>query len=102
MMLFLVSNIKLDSINDTLSYFSPCVLPHRLVDGQIAPSKHCELVMEDEIGICGFALALTDAKTTMTTSEVKDKEDTTGFHPLILALFCFHSVKIESDIGEFV
>ncbi|XP_017333366.1 protein O-GlcNAcase [Ictalurus punctatus] len=41
----------------------------RLVDGQIVPSKHCDLVLEDEVGICGFALALTDAKIAMTTSQ---------------------------------
>ncbi|KAK2869425.1 hypothetical protein Q7C36_001296 [Tachysurus vachellii] len=41
----------------------------RLVDGQIAPSKQCALVLEDEVGICGFALALTDAKSAMTTSQ---------------------------------
>ncbi|KAF5905163.1 protein O-GlcNAcase-like [Clarias magur] len=41
----------------------------RLVESQIAPSKHCDLVLEDEVGICGYALALTDAKTAMTTSQ---------------------------------
>ncbi|MCI4383266.1 hypothetical protein PGIGA_G00024300 [Pangasianodon gigas] len=45
------------------------LLGERLVDGQIAPSKHCDLVLEDEVGICGFALALTDAKTAITTSQ---------------------------------
>ncbi|KAF7703251.1 protein O-GlcNAcase isoform X1 [Silurus meridionalis] len=40
-----------------------------LVDGQITPSKHCDLVLEDEVGICGFALALTDAKTALTMSQ---------------------------------
>ncbi|XP_022525621.1 protein O-GlcNAcase [Astyanax mexicanus] len=41
----------------------------RLVDGQLSPSKHCDLVMEDEEGLCGFAFALTDAKSAMTKSQ---------------------------------
>lgn len=43
------------------------------MDGQIAPSKHCDLVLEDEDGICGFALALIDAKTAITTSQVRQR-----------------------------
>lgn len=70
------------------SYISPCFLPLRLVDGQIAPSKHSDLVLEDEVGICGFALALTDAKVAMTPSQVRDQEDTTTSHLLLLALNC--------------
>ncbi|KAM3622768.1 uncharacterized protein V6R79_002877 [Siganus canaliculatus] len=30
--------------------------------GNISPSPQCALVLEDEIGLCGYALALTDAK----------------------------------------
>ncbi|XP_017540402.1 protein O-GlcNAcase [Pygocentrus nattereri] len=41
----------------------------RLVDGQLSPSKYCDLVLEDEAGLCGFAFALTDAKTAMTKSQ---------------------------------
>ncbi|XP_072516217.1 protein O-GlcNAcase [Salminus brasiliensis] len=41
----------------------------RLVNGQLSPSKHCDLVLEDEGGLCGFAFALTDAKTAMTKSQ---------------------------------
>uniref|UniRef100_A0AAR2KNI9 GH84 domain-containing protein n=1 Tax=Pygocentrus nattereri TaxID=42514 RepID=A0AAR2KNI9_PYGNA len=40
-----------------------------LVDGQLSPSKYCDLVLEDEAGLCGFAFALTDAKTAMTKSQ---------------------------------
>ncbi|XP_070835205.1 protein O-GlcNAcase [Chaetodon trifascialis] len=30
--------------------------------GELSPSPQCALVLEDEIGVCGYALALTDAK----------------------------------------
>lgn len=45
----------------------------RLVDGQLSPSKYCDLVLEDESGLCGFAFALLDAKTAMSKSQVSDK-----------------------------
>ncbi|XP_066504030.1 protein O-GlcNAcase [Hoplias malabaricus] len=41
----------------------------RLVDGQLSPSNHCDLLLEDETGLCGFAFALTDAKTAMIKSQ---------------------------------
>lgn len=47
----------------------PALIGDRLVEGQVAPSPHCALVLEDEQGICSFALALIDAKTAMTKSE---------------------------------
>lgn len=38
-------------------------LPHcSLSVGDLSPSPECALVLEDEIGMCGYALALTDAK----------------------------------------
>uniref|UniRef100_A0A8C9YI62 protein O-GlcNAcase n=1 Tax=Sander lucioperca TaxID=283035 RepID=A0A8C9YI62_SANLU len=45
--------------------------------GEISPSPQCALVLEDEIGVCGYALALTDAKPAadkiqMTTKLSKD------------------------------
>ncbi|MEQ2167526.1 hypothetical protein GOODEAATRI_005024 [Goodea atripinnis] len=33
-----------------------------LSSGEIAPSPQCALVVEDDIGVCGYALGLTDAK----------------------------------------
>lgn len=33
-----------------------------LSDGDISPSPECGLVLEDEAGLCGYALAVTDAK----------------------------------------
>lgn len=33
-----------------------------LAAGEIPPSPQCALVLEDEVGMCGYALALIDAK----------------------------------------
>lgn len=33
-----------------------------LLKGEITPSPECALVLEDDVGVCGYALALTDAK----------------------------------------
>ncbi|XP_076879690.1 protein O-GlcNAcase [Brachyhypopomus gauderio] len=41
----------------------------RLVEGQLAPSKHCDLVLEDDQGLCGYAFALADAKTAMNKAQ---------------------------------
>lgn len=30
--------------------------------GEISPSPLCGLILEDDLGLCGYALALTDAK----------------------------------------
>ncbi|KAM6941379.1 protein O-GlcNAcase [Lycodopsis pacificus] len=40
----------------------PPLLCDGLSAGEISPSPQCALVLEDEIGVCGYALALTDAK----------------------------------------
>ncbi|XP_072240434.1 protein O-GlcNAcase [Leuresthes tenuis] len=40
----------------------PPLISDGLSAGEISPSPQCALVMEDETGVCGFALALTDAK----------------------------------------
>uniref|UniRef100_A0A3B5M4N5 O-GlcNAcase like n=1 Tax=Xiphophorus couchianus TaxID=32473 RepID=A0A3B5M4N5_9TELE len=41
---------------------SPKLISDRLSLGDVAPSPQCALVVEDDIGVCGYALALTDAK----------------------------------------
>lgn len=33
-----------------------------LLEGEIPPSPQCAFVVEDDVGVCGYALALTDAK----------------------------------------
>ncbi|XP_026159867.1 protein O-GlcNAcase isoform X1 [Mastacembelus armatus] len=44
-------------------FISPFPLPHcSLSAGEIPPSPLCALILEDEIGVCGYALALIDAK----------------------------------------
>nr|XP_040042693.1 protein O-GlcNAcase [Gasterosteus aculeatus aculeatus] len=40
----------------------PPLLCDCLAAGEISPSPQCALVLEDDIGMCGYALALTDAK----------------------------------------
>ncbi|XP_062243534.1 protein O-GlcNAcase isoform X1 [Platichthys flesus] len=40
----------------------PPLICDSLSTGDISPSPQCALVLEDEIGMCGYALALTDAK----------------------------------------
>uniref|UniRef100_A0A4W6CA24 protein O-GlcNAcase n=1 Tax=Lates calcarifer TaxID=8187 RepID=A0A4W6CA24_LATCA len=40
----------------------PLVAQPPLISGEISPSPQCALVLEDELGMCGYALALTDAK----------------------------------------
>lgn len=39
------------------------IFPHcSLLEGEIPPSPQCAFVVEDDVGVCGYALALTDAK----------------------------------------
>ncbi|XP_034544839.1 protein O-GlcNAcase [Notolabrus celidotus] len=40
----------------------PPLICDSLSSGEIPPSPQCALVLEDDIGMCGYALALTDAK----------------------------------------
>ncbi|KAM4585488.1 protein O-GlcNAcase [Odontesthes bonariensis] len=40
----------------------PPLISDGLSGGDISPSPQCALVVEDEFGVCGYALALTDAK----------------------------------------
>uniref|UniRef100_UPI003AABEF67 protein O-GlcNAcase n=1 Tax=Centroberyx gerrardi TaxID=166262 RepID=UPI003AABEF67 len=40
----------------------PLLISDGLSAGEMPPSPQCGLVLEDEIGVCGFALGLTDAK----------------------------------------
>lgn len=40
----------------------PPLICDGLPAGELSPSPQCALVLEDEIGVCGYALALTDAK----------------------------------------
>ncbi|XP_049900182.1 protein O-GlcNAcase isoform X2 [Epinephelus moara] len=40
----------------------PPLICDSLSTGEISPSPQCGLVLEDEIGVCGYALALIDAK----------------------------------------
>ncbi|XP_028262638.1 protein O-GlcNAcase [Parambassis ranga] len=40
----------------------PPLISDGLSAGEICPSPQCALVLEDEIGMCGYALGLTDAK----------------------------------------
>ncbi|KAM6940409.1 protein O-GlcNAcase [Xenentodon cancila] len=40
----------------------PPLISDALSAGELSPSPQCALVLEDEIGVCGYALALTDAK----------------------------------------
>lgn len=35
---------------------------HSLLEGEIFPSPDCALVLEDDKGVCGYALSLADAK----------------------------------------
>ncbi|XP_031144704.1 protein O-GlcNAcase isoform X2 [Sander lucioperca] len=44
------------------STMQPPLICDGLSAGEISPSPQCALVLEDEIGVCGYALALTDAK----------------------------------------
>lgn len=56
-----------------LFFFCECDLPLHLIfffplghcslsAGEISPSPLCGLILEDDLGLCGYALALTDAK----------------------------------------
>lgn len=50
-----VTNTAPFSDSNSLSCYSLSI-------GEISPSPECGLVLEDEVGLCGYALALTDAK----------------------------------------
>ncbi|XP_067286968.1 protein O-GlcNAcase isoform X2 [Pseudorasbora parva] len=41
----------------------------RLVEGQVTPSQNCSLILDDASGVCGYAFALSDAKTAMTKAQ---------------------------------
>lgn len=45
-----------------LQMVQPPLMCDSLSAGEISPSPQCALVLEDDIGMCGYALALTDAK----------------------------------------
>ncbi|XP_070712533.1 protein O-GlcNAcase isoform X2 [Pempheris klunzingeri] len=47
----------------------PPLICDGLSAGEIPPSPQCAFVLEDEIGMCGYALALTDAKAAATTTK---------------------------------
>ena len=53
-----------------LYYLTFPLSPSSLSAGEISPSPQCALVLEDEIGMCGYALALVDAKTVATKIQV--------------------------------
>ncbi|XP_077574492.1 protein O-GlcNAcase isoform X1 [Stigmatopora nigra] len=40
----------------------PSLISDILATGELAPSPQCALVLEDDFGVCGYMLALTDAK----------------------------------------
>lgn len=44
--------------------------PVSLSAGEVSPSPQCAFVLEDEMGVCGYALALTDAKPAAAKSQV--------------------------------
>ncbi|XP_026131666.1 protein O-GlcNAcase-like [Carassius auratus] len=41
----------------------------RLVEGHVTPSQNCSLILDDAAGVCGYAFALSDAKTAMTKAQ---------------------------------
>lgn len=43
-----------------------------LLEGETFPSPDCALVLEDETGVCGYALALSDAKQAAAKVQVTD------------------------------
>ncbi|XP_028827723.1 protein O-GlcNAcase isoform X1 [Denticeps clupeoides] len=47
----------------------PDLLGHRLASGQISSSPKCAFLLEDELGICAYALGLTEAKLAMTSNK---------------------------------
>ncbi|XP_078133202.1 protein O-GlcNAcase isoform X2 [Sander vitreus] len=51
----------------------PPLICDGLSAGEISPSPQCALVLEDEIGVCGYALALTDAKTAADKIQVPEE-----------------------------
>lgn len=53
------TNLDFSCSHSSSQFPLPCC---SLSEGEISPSPECALVLEDEIGMCGYALALTDAK----------------------------------------
>ncbi|XP_029949313.1 protein O-GlcNAcase isoform X2 [Salarias fasciatus] len=47
---------------DRSSAAQPLLISDSLSAGETPPSPQCGLILEDEIGVCGYAVALTDAK----------------------------------------
>lgn len=44
---------------------------HSLLEGEILPSPDCALILEDDMGVCGYALSL-DAKQAATKVQVTE------------------------------
>ncbi len=42
-----------------------------MVEGHVTPSQSCSLILDDAAGVCGYAFALSDAKTAMTKAQVQ-------------------------------
>ncbi|XP_031430778.1 protein O-GlcNAcase isoform X2 [Clupea harengus] len=62
----------------------PMVLGHRLACGQLVPSPNCAFLMEDEGGVCGYALGLTDAKSA--ASKDQYPESLLGDNPSVITM----------------
>lgn len=56
----------------------------RLVEGQMMPSQNCSLILDDASGVCGYAFALSDAKTAMNKSQYP--ETMLQDYPSVIAL----------------
>lgn len=59
--------VEMDIIRDLLKPLLPYC---SLSEGEISPSPECALILEDETGVCGYALGLTDAKQAATKIQV--------------------------------
>ncbi|XP_013869450.1 protein O-GlcNAcase [Austrofundulus limnaeus] len=62
------------------------LISDRLSAGEVPPSPHCAFVLEDELGICGSALALTDAKAAAAETQGERRDSVLKDFPSLVAL----------------
>lgn len=62
----------------------------RLVEGHVTPSQNCSLILDDASGVCGYAFALSDAKTAMAKAQVRNRHQVLNLQKCVeLNVFVF-------------
>ncbi|PWA16866.1 hypothetical protein CCH79_00012712 [Gambusia affinis] len=81
---------------------SPKLISDRLSSGDVAPTPQCALVVEDDIGVCGYALALTDAKQAAGTEQRPGSDTLLRDYPSMVVVQVMPRVTDPSPVRRMV